>query len=123
MDRFFAEHPNNSISWLNDLGKERYGTTATALLAEAEKSNNLEVSHVRHYRAFESLIDNPCLQLMLSVGKLSYLEQTFDNEPAEDGILDGTRPHFASGQVLIDVAKHSTMALTSLVSTRPFFKG
>jgi len=50
MDRFFADNPNNTISWLDDMGKERYGTSAASLLAESEKSNNLEVAHVSlHY--------------------------------------------------------------------------
>ncbi|KIL69792.1 hypothetical protein M378DRAFT_69338 [Amanita muscaria Koide BX008] len=97
MDRFFAEHPNNSIAWLNDLGKERYGTTATSLLAEAEKSNNLEVSH-----------------LMLSVGKLSYLEQTFDDsERAEDGILDA----FHNGLDFISVHETLLQGLKTALSS------
>jgi nuclear pore complex protein Nup133 len=59
MDRFFADNPNSSISWLNDLGKERYGTSATSLLAESEKSNNLEVAHVRRTLGFLECIVDP----------------------------------------------------------------
>ncbi|KAF8625778.1 hypothetical protein AX15_005170 [Amanita polypyramis BW_CC] len=72
MDKFFAENTNNAICWLNDLGKERYGATAESLLVELEKINSLQVAN-----------------LMLSIGKLSYLEQmSEDNEQAENGTLD-----------------------------------
>lgn len=59
MDRFFIDNPNSSVSWLNDLGKERYGTSAASLLAESEKSNNLEVAHVRLTLQFLECIVDP----------------------------------------------------------------
>ncbi|PFH54313.1 hypothetical protein AMATHDRAFT_72820 [Amanita thiersii Skay4041] len=72
MDKFFATNPNNAISWLNDLGKERYGSAAASLLAESKSANNLEVKH-----------------LMLSIGKLAHLAETFaDNTLQEDEIFD-----------------------------------
>ncbi|KAK2466879.1 hypothetical protein APHAL10511_001137 [Amanita phalloides] len=71
MDKFFADNPNNAISWLNDIGKVRYGESAVSLLAESQKSYNLEVAH-----------------LMLSIGKLSCLAHTFGSEEKGDGNLD-----------------------------------
>ncbi|KAF8636731.1 hypothetical protein AX17_003534 [Amanita inopinata Kibby_2008] len=62
MDKFFAENPNSTISWLNDLGKERYGAVASSLLTESEKANSLEAAH-----------------LMLSIGKLSHLAKMYED--------------------------------------------
>ena len=91
-DKFFAENPSNAISWLDDLRKERYGATAESLLAESEKINNLEVTHVRQNATCGTRQSTNSLppQLMLSIGKLSYLEQmSEDNEQVENGTLDG----------------------------------
>ncbi|GLB34911.1 putative non-repetitive/WGA-negative nucleoporin C-terminal [Lyophyllum shimeji] len=72
MDRFFDENPNTSISWIDDLGKARYGAAATSLLKEAEQSSNLEAKH-----------------LMLSVGKLSHLAQLHEaNATVDNAVLD-----------------------------------
>ncbi|KAL0946843.1 hypothetical protein HGRIS_013011 [Hohenbuehelia grisea] len=65
MDRFFAQHRTPWISWLHDLGKERYGAAATTLIDEAQKASNLETQ-----------------QLMLSIGKLAHLAQLQENEGA-----------------------------------------
>lgn len=46
MDRYFAANPNPAISWIHDLGRERYGCTAAALLFEAKNATNLETRHV-----------------------------------------------------------------------------
>ena len=48
LDKFFRENINTAVSWINDLGKSRYGDAATALLAEAEKATNLEAKHVSY---------------------------------------------------------------------------
>ncbi|KAF8163334.1 methyltransferase type 11 [Crassisporium funariophilum] len=59
LDAFFREKPNIAISWIHDLGKERFGYAASALLQNAKSASNLEGKH-----------------LMLSVGKLAYLAQS-----------------------------------------------
>ena len=46
IDKYFAESPNNSISWINDLGKGRYSTASATLLKEAEHASNLDAKHV-----------------------------------------------------------------------------
>lgn len=46
LDKFFGENPNNTISWIHDLGKAKYGVAATTLLVEAEQVKNLEAKHV-----------------------------------------------------------------------------
>jgi nuclear pore complex protein Nup133 len=90
MDKFFADNPNSSISWLNDLGKERYGTSAASLLAESERSNNLEVAHVRPtLRFLNVLLIRNLTKLILSIGKLSHLAKMYDDKEGEDGSLDG----------------------------------
>ncbi|KAG6851014.1 hypothetical protein H0H93_004501 [Arthromyces matolae] len=74
IDKYFSEHPNNSVSWINDLGKGRFAAVSTTLLKEAGHSHNLETKH-----------------FMLSVGKLAHLAQLHEsNTPAPDNsILDG----------------------------------
>ncbi|KAF8077905.1 hypothetical protein FPV67DRAFT_1405325 [Lyophyllum atratum] len=72
MDRFFAENPNTSISWIHDLGKARYGAAATSLLGEAEQASKLQAKH-----------------LMLSIGKLSHLAQLHETTATLDNsVLD-----------------------------------
>jgi nuclear pore complex protein Nup133 len=46
MDKFFAAHPNPSISWVHDLGQRRYEDSASALLSESEHATQLETKHV-----------------------------------------------------------------------------
>ncbi|KAG6874188.1 hypothetical protein C0995_003734 [Termitomyces sp. Mi166 len=73
IDKYFAENPNNSISWINDLGKGRYATASTTLLKEAEHANNLDAKH-----------------LMLSIGKLAHLAQLHETNTVapDNSILD-----------------------------------
>ncbi|KAJ7774554.1 hypothetical protein DFH07DRAFT_102982 [Mycena maculata] len=72
MDKFFATHPDSSISWLHDLGQRRYEAAAAALLTESESATQLETKH-----------------LMLSIGKLAHLAQVQETvEPADDYVLD-----------------------------------
>lgn len=49
LDFFFREHPDNAISWVNDLGKSRYSPAASALLADAANAKNLEAKHVGQF--------------------------------------------------------------------------
>ena len=51
LDNFFAEKPDPTISWLNDIGKGRFDSASKALYREAQGAQNLEVKHV----SFESL--------------------------------------------------------------------
>lgn len=46
LDRFFSEHAYPGVSWLHDLGRERYGMAAQTLLTEADKAAELESKHV-----------------------------------------------------------------------------
>ncbi|XP_006458086.1 hypothetical protein AGABI2DRAFT_216285 [Agaricus bisporus var. bisporus H97] len=62
MDKFFVEQPNDSISWLHDIGKKRFDAASDALLREARGAVNLESKH-----------------LLLSIGKLAHLAQVYDN--------------------------------------------
>lgn len=72
MDRFFATHPDPSISWVHYLGQRRYGEAAQALLSESEVATQLNTKH-----------------LMLSIGKLAHLVQLQGTtEGADDRVLD-----------------------------------
>ncbi|KAG6900855.1 hypothetical protein C0993_009973 [Termitomyces sp. T159_Od127] len=73
IDKYFAENPNDSISWINDLGKGRYSAASAALLKEAEHAGNLDAKH-----------------LMLSIGKLAHLAQLHETSTAahDNSILD-----------------------------------
>ncbi|KAF7363465.1 Methyltransferase type 11 [Mycena sanguinolenta] len=72
MDKFFAAHPDPSISWIHDLGQRRYEAAATALLSESESASQLKAKH-----------------LMLSIGKLAHLAHVQETgEIADDYLLD-----------------------------------
>ncbi|KAJ7285784.1 hypothetical protein C8J57DRAFT_1431461 [Mycena rebaudengoi] len=72
MDKFFAAHPNPSISWVHDLGQRRYEDSASALLSESEHATQLETKH-----------------LMLSIGKLAHLAQLQETDKVVDeSVLD-----------------------------------
>jgi nuclear pore complex protein Nup133 len=47
VDKFFAENPHPNISWINDIGKRRYGAAANALFGESGRTGDLEPKHVR----------------------------------------------------------------------------
>ncbi|KAJ7940617.1 Non-repetitive/WGA-negative nucleoporin C-terminal-domain-containing protein [Mycena leptocephala] len=72
MDKFFAAHPDASISWIHDLGQRRYEAAADALLSESETVTQLNTKH-----------------LMLSIGKLAHLAHVQETgEIADDYMLD-----------------------------------
>jgi len=71
LDVFFRERPVNSISWINDIGKSRFGSAASTLLQDAGQAINLEAKH-----------------LMLSIGKLSLLAQTQETNVTDDTTFD-----------------------------------
>ncbi|KAJ6502530.1 hypothetical protein C8R45DRAFT_622368 [Mycena sanguinolenta] len=72
MDKFFAAHPDTSISWIHDLGQRRYEAAAGALLSESESASLLNAKH-----------------LMLSIGKLAHLAHVQESgEVADDYVLD-----------------------------------
>ncbi|KAF8212214.1 hypothetical protein K438DRAFT_1708496 [Mycena galopus ATCC 62051] len=72
MDKFFATHPDTSISWIHDLGQRRYEAAADALLSESENAPLLNTKH-----------------LMLSIGKLAHLAHVQETgEIADDYVLD-----------------------------------
>jgi len=48
LGNFFAENPNPAISWLDDIGKERFDAASSALLQGAQGTQNLEVKHVSY---------------------------------------------------------------------------
>ena len=57
LDSFFKENSNNGLSWIHDLGQERFGPAATTLLKVAESATNLEEKHVRVITAFRSIVN------------------------------------------------------------------
>ncbi|TFK55057.1 hypothetical protein OE88DRAFT_1674600 [Heliocybe sulcata] len=72
IDMYFAQHPNPTISWINDIGKGRYGAASESLLEVAKGEGTLEVKH-----------------LMLSIGKLSQLAQLHEpNASVEEKVLN-----------------------------------
>ncbi|KAF9533020.1 hypothetical protein CPB83DRAFT_903494 [Crepidotus variabilis] len=71
LDSFFRERPHPSISWIHDLGKERFDFAATALLLDADTATNLEAK-----------------QLMLSIGKLAQLSSMQETNDPDDTVLD-----------------------------------
>jgi len=72
IDLYFSEHPNPAISWVNDMGKGRYGAASESLLEVAKNENTLEVKH-----------------LMLSIGKLSQLAQLHEpNASIKEDVLN-----------------------------------
>ncbi|KAF9564613.1 hypothetical protein CPC08DRAFT_684782 [Agrocybe pediades] len=92
LDFFFNDHPDNSISWINDLGKSRHSPAASALLADATNAKNLEAKH-----------------LMLSIGKLSYLAAVQETNVADDSMLDA----FHNGLDFVSVHEELTSELRS----------
>lgn len=47
VDKFFADNSHPNISWINDIGKHRYGGAANALFGESRRAADLETKHVR----------------------------------------------------------------------------
>ncbi|KAI0079884.1 hypothetical protein K474DRAFT_1696036 [Panus rudis PR-1116 ss-1] len=88
LDKFFAEHPYPNISWVHDLGKERYGKAAEALLEQSEHAAELSTKH-----------------LMLSIGKLSYLAQV--HEPEQPVLDEAVIDAFHDGLDFVSV--HETL--------------
>ncbi|KAG9226276.1 hypothetical protein CCMSSC00406_0003155 [Pleurotus cornucopiae] len=97
-DRFFASNPHPSISWLHDLGKGRYESTAQTLLEEANRSTNL-----------------PSKQFLLSVGKLSELVHLQEQRlSADTGLLDA----FHDGLDFVSVHEALISEFKSVLPTR-----
>ncbi|PBL03649.1 hypothetical protein ARMGADRAFT_1095393 [Armillaria gallica] len=72
MDKFFADNANPLISWIHDLGHERYAAAARALLVESSEATNIASK-----------------QLMLSIGKLSHLAHEQETlAPSDEDISD-----------------------------------
>ncbi|KAH8107113.1 Non-repetitive/WGA-negative nucleoporin C-terminal-domain-containing protein [Cristinia sonorae] len=73
LDRYFAEHPHPNISWIHDLGNGRYNEASHLLLTDADNANELLSKH-----------------LMLSIGKLSHIAQSQEEDPhpINEDILD-----------------------------------
>lgn len=46
IDSFLAERPNPSVSWVHDIGKQRFDDASNVLLHEARGAVNLESKHV-----------------------------------------------------------------------------
>lgn len=47
VDKFFVDSSHPNISWINDVGKHRYGAAASALFGETKRAADLETKHVR----------------------------------------------------------------------------
>ncbi|EPS98566.1 hypothetical protein FOMPIDRAFT_1061291 [Fomitopsis schrenkii] len=99
LDEFFAENPQPDISWINDLGRARYGLASDALLRVAAHASELEVKH-----------------LVLSIGKLSQLAQLHEvNGVVKQDVLDA----FHDGLDFVSVHETLLVSLkTALASLR-----
>ena len=100
IDVFFAENHFPSVSWLQDLGKGRYGSASHVLLSESGKASNLETKHVSTFLASQktSTVTPDKRQVMLSIGKLAHLAQLHESEATGDeSVLDGGLADFLLG--------------------------
>jgi len=72
VDRFFSDNSHPNISWINDVGKHRYGAAANTLFGESRHAADLETKH-----------------LILSIGKLSQIAQMQNHDvQTEKSVLD-----------------------------------
>ena len=46
VDKFFADNSHPNISWINDIGRHRYGAAANSLFGESTRAADLETKHV-----------------------------------------------------------------------------
>lgn len=92
LDRFFLNHNLPYVSWIHDLEKERFHSTAETLLAESEDAGELAAKEVtEQIVAMEARADLE-LQLMLSIGKLAHLAQMQEDTSVDESMLDGMSP-------------------------------
>jgi len=92
LDRFFLKHNTPHVSWIHDLEKERFNSTAETLLAESENAGELAAKEViEQIVPLEARADSD-LQLMLSIGKLAHLAQMQEDTSLDESMLDGMMP-------------------------------
>ena len=46
VDAFFARHPHPGMSWVHDIEKGRWGVASQTLLAQSNRTSDLEIRHV-----------------------------------------------------------------------------
>ncbi|KAI0302174.1 Non-repetitive/WGA-negative nucleoporin C-terminal-domain-containing protein [Russula brevipes] len=98
LDRFFLKHNRQSVSWIEDLEKDRFHSAAETLLAESDNAGDLAAK-----------------ELMLSVGKLAHLAQMQEDTTVDESMLDA----FHDGLDFVSVHEALTAELKSaLVSVR-----
>jgi len=98
LDRFFLKHNLPYVSWIHDLEKERFHSTAETLLAESEDAGELVAK-----------------ELMLSIGKLAQLAQMQEDTSVDESMLDA----FHDGLDFVSVHESLAEELKSaLVSVR-----
>jgi hypothetical protein len=92
LDRFFLKHNTPHVSWIHDLGTERFNSTAETLLAESENAGELAAKEViEQIVPLDAKADSD-LQLMLSIGKLTHLAQMQEDTSVDESMLDGMIP-------------------------------
>ncbi|EIW85147.1 hypothetical protein CONPUDRAFT_70040 [Coniophora puteana RWD-64-598 SS2] len=96
MDVFFAAQARSSISWIYDLGQERYGAASAALVAESKTTDSLAVKH-----------------FALSVGKLAHLAQIQDGVALDETSFDA----FHDGLDFVSVQQNLLEEMRTVLST------
>lgn len=89
LDRFFLKHNTPHVSWIHDLEKERFNSTAETLLAESENAGELAAKEVIEQIVPLKPRADLELQLMLSIGKLAHLAQMQEDTNVDESMLDG----------------------------------
>jgi len=92
LDRFFLKHNTPHVSWIHDLEKERFSSTAETLLGESENAGELAAKEVIEQIVPLEARANSDLQLMLSIGKLAQLAQMQEDTSVDESMLDGMIP-------------------------------
>ena len=92
LDRFFLKHNTPHVSWIHDLEKERFNSTAETLLAESENAGELAAKEVIEQIVPPEARTDVDFQLMLSIGKLAQLAQMQEDTSVDESMLDGMIP-------------------------------
>ncbi|KZT42039.1 hypothetical protein SISSUDRAFT_1125969 [Sistotremastrum suecicum HHB10207 ss-3] len=104
IDKFFAEHPQPRLSWIQDLRKERFGQAAESLLEVSEREPCLAVKHV-----------------MLSMGYLAQLsEMDAEGEDPEKDQPELETELFDAGLDLVSVQELLAQEFQDILAQEPF---
>ena len=98
LDKYLRKNHRPSVSWIQDLEKERFHSAAETLLAESENAGDLAAKEViEKLHLLRRARSDPEPQLILSIGKLTHLAQMQEDIAVDESMLDGMR--IASMQV------------------------